>query len=219
MSKDKIILPLFPLSEVVLFPGMSLPLHIFEEKYKKMISSCLEKDKTFGVVLAKDDLCAEIGTIAEIIEVEKLEDGKMNIVTEGKKRFKIIDFVKDDPYYEARVEFYEDNKTEIDSKIQKSLKQVKELSSKALNLFDQISEEGLSEKLELPSDPDELIFLVASNLTCTYEVKQTILESRSVKERSKKILSLLKEEIKKLNVIIENKKTKNHVMKNGKIDI
>ena len=219
MSKDGIILPVFLLPEIVLFPGMNLPLLIFEEKYKKMISDCLKKDKKFGVVLAKDDLCAEVGTIAEIVEVEELENGKMNITAEGKNRFRIIELIREEPYCEATVEFYEDIKMEIDNKLKKSIDQIRELSLKALSMFDQISEQPLFESLKLPSDPSELMFLVASNLTCTYQVKQTILELRSIKDRSKKVLSLLKGEIKKLNVMIENKKTKKYVVKNGKLDI
>ena len=80
---DKNLMSLFPLSGIVLFPGMNLPLHIFEEKYKKMISECIENDKRFGIVLTKGKQCVEIGTTALIVSVEKLEEGKMNIFTEG----------------------------------------------------------------------------------------------------------------------------------------
>ena len=119
MPKEKTTLSLFPLPEVVLFPGMSLPLHIFEDRYKKLISNCLNSDKQFGVVLLSGDLCAEIGTTALIIDVEKLEDGQMNIVTEGKSRFKILDIVNEEPYYEAIVQPYLDSQ-KIQMKILKS---------------------------------------------------------------------------------------------------
>ena len=212
-------MPLFPLQGVVLFPGMNLPLYIFEDRYKNMIQKCLKNNKLFGVVLAKGNMCAEIGTIAEIIDAEKLDDGKMNVLAEGKKRFKIIDLTSEEPYYEANVKSYEDKEIEIDDKLKKSLKDVKELSTKALNLFDRISEEDLSLKFKLPQNPQELLFLIAANLTCTFEVKQYILETRSIKERTKKILSLLKEEIKRLEVILENKETSSTVVKNGKLQI
>lgn len=219
MSKDKNVLPLFPLPEVVLFPGMSLPLHVFEDRYKEMISLCLKNDKKFGAVLLEDDLCAEIGTVAVINEVEKLEDGEMNLMVEGKHRFKILNLVSEEPYYVAEIQEYEDSQKTIDESIKKTLKQIKELSTKALALYDEVSEEELSKTLKLPDDPNELLFLVAGNLTCSYEEKQNLLESRSIKERAKKVLSLLKEEIERLNVLLENKETKKDVIKNGKLKI
>jgi len=77
------LLPLFPL-DLVLFPGASLPLHIFEPRYREMISECLDQKKSFGVVRAKEDGVAEIGCTAEIITVtQKYPDGRMDIVTEG----------------------------------------------------------------------------------------------------------------------------------------
>lgn len=219
MSGKHKILALFPLQEVVLFPGMNLPLHIFEDRYKKMISDCLEKDKQFGIVLSQDDVCAEVGTTAFILDIENLEDGKMNIFTEGKERFKIVSFSRKEPYYIAETQTYEDIEQEIDSNSKKTLKQIRKLSSKALNIFDLVSEQELSKKLKLPEEPNELIFLIAANLTCPYESKQSLLESRSINERAAKVLSLLKEEIQRLEVLLENKKTKGVVSKNGKLKI
>ena len=77
------LLPLFPL-DLVLFPGAALPLHIFEPRYQEMISECLDRKKSFGVVRAKEEGVAEIGCTAEIITVaKKYPDGRMDIVTEG----------------------------------------------------------------------------------------------------------------------------------------
>lgn len=219
MSGKHKTLALFPLQEVVLFPGMNLPLHIFEDRYKKMISDCLEKDKRFGIVLSQDSAFAEIGTTALIVDIENLEDGKMNIFTEGKERFKIISYSKKDPYYIAETQTYEDIEQEIDGDSKKTIKQIRKLSSKALSIFDLVSDQELSKKLKLPEEPNELIFLIAANLTCPYESKQSLLESRSINERAAKVLSLLKEEIQRLEVLLENKKTKGAVSKNGKLKI
>ncbi|MBI3590022.1 MAG: LON peptidase substrate-binding domain-containing protein [Candidatus Melainabacteria bacterium] len=218
-KNNNLIISLFPLPEIVLFPGMNLPIHIFEERYKKMISGCLETTKVFGVVLAKGSMCAEIGTTAEIIDVEKLEDGKMNIFTEGKSRFKIVDFISEEPYYIANVQIYEDTESEIDTNLKKTFKEIRKLSSEALNIFDLVSEQELSKKLKLPKEPNELLFSIAANLTCSHESKQAILEDRSIKQRATKVLSLLKEEIQRLEVLLENKRTKNEVVKNGKLKI
>lgn len=220
MSKEEQnILPLFPLTGVVFFPGMNLPLHIFEDNYKEMISSCMDNNKQFGIVLSIDDSFAWVGTVAEILDTEKLEEGRMNILTEGKSRFKVVKIISKEPYYLAEVQSYDDIDTEIDSSIKKTVRQVRRLSAKALSIFDMVSEQELSKKMELPEEPSELLFLIAANLTCHYELKQSLLESRSIKERANKVLSLLKEEIQKLEVLLENKKTKGKVIKNGKLKI
>ena len=219
MSKKQSLLSIFPLPEVVLFPGMDLPLHIFEDRYKEMILNCLNSDKHFGIVYLKDTRCAEVGTKAEVVDVEKLEDGKMNILAEGRSRFKILDLVKEEPYHQALIEPFDDTNSSIDSKVKITISKIRELSEKALLLYDSISDEELSKKLKLPKEPNELLFLVAANLTCSYDQKQTILETRSSKDRSKQILKLLKEEIKRLEILLENKQTKNEVIKNGKLKI
>lgn len=219
MAKEENILPLFLLPSVVLFPGMNLPLFIFEDRYKEMISLCMEKDKTFGVVFLRGNMCSDIGTTAEIVDVEKTQDGNLNILSEGKKRFKIIDIIKEEPYYEAIVELYEDTDSKITETINKSLKEIRRLSKDALSMFDLISNQELSKKIKLPSEPNDLLFLIAGNLTCSFESKQAVLETRSLKERTKKILSLLKEEIKRLETSLRNKETKGTVEKNGKLKI
>ena len=216
---DKSLMSLFPLSGIVLFPGMNLPLHIFEEKYKKMISECIENDKRFGIVLAKGKQCAEIGTAALIVSVEKLEEGKMNIFTEGKERFRILEIVKKEPYMKAYIEKYDDLDSEIDTNLKQKIKEIRKLSAKALNIYDKVAEQELSKKLKLPDEPNKLMFLIAANLTCPHDVKQHILEVQSVKKRADKILDLLKDEIQRLEVLLENKKTKNDVVKNGKLKI
>lgn len=103
MIKNNASLPLFPLN-VVLFPGMMLPLHIFEDRYKSLIKDCLANGKPFGVVLAKNGTVMEkededtfsefysIGTTAKITAVEHLKDGRMNLITVGQDRFVIKDF-------------------------------------------------------------------------------------------------------------------------------
>ena len=220
MAKRKNMLPIFPLPEVVMFPEMNLPHHIFEERYKQLISDCLEGNKQFGIVLEKgNNLCAKVGTVVEILDVENLEDGMINIFTEGKERFEIINFLTEEPYYVAEIQPYEDTNTKIDNELKSFLKRIKQLASKALKTFDLISEEENSKKIKLPSKPDELLFLIATNLTCSHEEKQAILETRSIKDRSEKIMPLLDEELGKLEILLENKKTKKDVAKNGKLKI
>src|SRR5574337_45047 len=101
-------IPLFPL-EVVLFPGMALPLHIFEPRYKLMTRRCLEKRLQFGVVLAKKEGIAAVGCTAEIAKlVRKYPDGRMDILTAGRARCRILALHEDQPYLEADVEYVEE---------------------------------------------------------------------------------------------------------------
>src|ERR1035437_897137 len=88
MKADVMELPLFPLN-VVLFPGQTLPLHIFEPRYRTMIQRCIEQGQPFGVVLAREEDASPytIGTAARITQIERLPDGRMNILTVGVERF------------------------------------------------------------------------------------------------------------------------------------
>ena len=101
-------IPLFPL-EVVLFPAEVLPLHIFEPRYKEMIHECEEKKQAFGVVLAEEAGIAEVACTAELLQIAKTYDnGEMDIVTVGRRVFRIIEVIEERSFYEADVEFMED---------------------------------------------------------------------------------------------------------------
>ena len=97
------LLPIFPL-ELVLLPGVPLPLHIFEPRYKEMIAECLEQKKPFGVVRASSDGVADIGCTAEIMSViKKYDDGRMDILTRGVERFEVIEVNEDRSFLQAEV--------------------------------------------------------------------------------------------------------------------
>src|SRR5438477_12207762 len=90
-------IPLFPLPNLVLFPNIIVPLHIFEERYKLMINGCIDRDEVFGLVLLRsgaeqesEDTIHRVGVTARITEVERLDDGRMNILCEGETRFRIL---------------------------------------------------------------------------------------------------------------------------------
>ena len=107
-------LPLFPLN-TVLFPGGTLPLHIFEDRYKQMMGECIEQQAPFGVVLIKSGPevggPAEphgVGTTARISRVQELEGGRLNLVAVGVERFRILTITQSQPYLRADVEMIED---------------------------------------------------------------------------------------------------------------
>ena len=107
-------LPLFPLPEVVLFPGRPLPLHIFEFRYRIMMNTILEGDRRFGVLLwdQVQGQPALVGCCAEIIQFQRMPDDRMKILTLGQQRFRVLDYVREKPYRVGLVEWIEDHPPE-----------------------------------------------------------------------------------------------------------
>jgi Lon protease-like protein len=105
---DPDLLPLFPL-ELVVFPRVSLPLHIFEERYKRMVAKAIEGSSEFGIVLAKQNGIANAGcTVAVDRVLKKYPDGRMDIIARGRRRFEILDLNQEEDVLRGQVEFFED---------------------------------------------------------------------------------------------------------------
>jgi Lon protease-like protein len=101
-------LPLFPLN-VVVFPRTRLPLHIFEERYKEMVGNAIRDDSEFGIVLAKNDGIVNAGcTVAVEKVLEMYPDGRMDILTVGRRRFEIASLSEDRAYLQGEVKFFDD---------------------------------------------------------------------------------------------------------------
>lgn len=104
-----LLLPLFPLS-VVVFPRTPLPLHIFEERYKEMIGEAIRTASEFGIVLAKEEGIVNAGCTVKVEEVlKKYEDGRMDILTRGSRRFEILGLNEDKSYLRGEVQFFDDD--------------------------------------------------------------------------------------------------------------
>jgi len=176
-------LPLFPLPDVVLFPGRPLPLHIFEFRYRMMMNTILETDRRFGVLMfdpVKGDI-ASVGCCAEISQFQRLPDDRMKMLTLGQQRFRLLNWVREKPYRVGLVEWIEDETPDTDLRplardVEALLKDVVKLSAK---LTDQ--------KIELPEDipdlPRELSFWVASNLYGVASEQQSLLEMQDTQAR------------------------------------
>src|SRR5215510_14143931 len=109
-------LPLFPL-DLVLFPGAPLPLHIFEPRYKEMIGECLQSQSPFGLVRAHENAVAEVGCTAEILKViKRYDDGRLDILTEGKRRFEVLELNQERAFLRGEVLFFEDDPAQDASK-------------------------------------------------------------------------------------------------------
>src|SRR2546423_11671367 len=133
-------IPLFPLPNLVLFPNIILPLHIFEERYKQMINGCIDGREPFGVILLREGAQEEteqtihrVGVAARVIEVERLDGGRMNILCQGESRFRIVRFAGSAPYWKGTVDFFEDEPAD-DDLIQPLRDEVAALYGKAFEL-------------------------------------------------------------------------------------
>src|SRR5215208_5888703 len=101
--------PLFPLG-IVMLPSELIPLHIFEERYKLMIGECLEEDREFGIVWLSDDGLSEVGCAGRVDQVlEKMEDGRMNVLVRGTRPFRLVERIPDLPYPAGTIELLDDD--------------------------------------------------------------------------------------------------------------
>ncbi len=185
-------LPIFPLS-VVLFPGASLPLHIFEPRYKRMLSDCLQGDRRFGItpVNGTPELPGRgaVGCVAEVRVNQELPDGRSNIVVLGGSRF-VLSYLLDEsqPYAVGMVESFED-----DADSDGSLEDVAELGELFGHYMTGLRElnDLMPEDLDLPPDALSLSFHVASAIECDIGIKQRLLAERSTSRRIKALIMLL----------------------------
>ncbi len=195
-------LPLFPLNSV-LFPGATLPLHIFEERYKKMVNLCLETNSPFGVLLIRSgsevDGAAEpfeIGTTARIVRVQHLDAGRMNLICLGEQRFRLSRRLSETPYLVGDVEPLQS----IDGDGQ----EVTDVADTVAALFAEYHRLYLAvsnqwtRQIGMPGAPGELADFVASRMAVDPLNKQRLLEELSVRRRLEMELETLSDAIREM---------------------
>jgi Lon protease-like protein len=172
---------LFPLG-MVLLPGERVPLHIFEPRYRELIGECLEEEREFGLVLADDDGMRDVGTTAAVVEVlERFGDGRLNIVVEGRERFRVVSETDGRSFRTARVSALEEETDEpTDDEVERVLAAYRRLAAEA----------------EADADePDPAVasiaYWLASRVDFGPDVKQEILELPSERERVVRLAELL----------------------------
>ncbi|MCL4299077.1 MAG: LON peptidase substrate-binding domain-containing protein [Anaerolineae bacterium] len=206
MLEHNTTIPLFPLN-VVLFPGMMLPLHIFEDRYKIMVKECLATSQPFGVVLARSKQAQapnvtnlysgdlyEVGTTARITAVENLKEGRMNLITVGQERFFIKDvYPSHHDFLMGRVDPFplqdEDDLQQVTSLVQKLRPMVRQY----INHLADASGEDLS-NATLPSDPTALAFLAGTAIQGPLSDKQKLLSAKSLRTLIASTVSVLDKE-------------------------
>jgi Lon protease-like protein len=192
---------LFPLPNLVLFPNIIVPLHIFEERYKLMINGCIDNNQVFGLVLLRggaeeesEDTIYRVGVTARIVEVERLDEGRMNVLCEGETRFRIFRLTQQTPFWKGAVDFFEDREQQVPQPLYEQVvdlyRSVAELSAKL----------GGSEQpeLALPESGADLSFMVSYVLDLDSEEKQKLLEMNSTPERLRMLVAHLTETLRKL---------------------
>lgn len=203
-------LRLFPLN-TVLFPGAVLNLHVFEPRYRQMIADCLDEGVGFGVTLIAQGAEAgdpevrphDIGSVAEIVDVQSLPFGRYYISTIGRERFRIVDIVSRDPYLTVEAELIEEDFIS-DAEIDELLESVREIFSRYSEMLVEFS--GQESTIELPGDPEGASFLIGDSLQIADSVKQRLLEVLDTKSRLRAELNFLQRLLPQLDRLLERRR-------------
>ncbi len=171
----------------VLFPGMPMPLVIFEDRYLRMIRRCQEEDSPFGVVLIREGqevggpaVPHEVGTTASIVAVESLEGDGLQVMTVGQDRFRLVGVSHDEPYLVGQVQILEEESNA--SAPQELYVELRELFGDYLHVILELLGQPQAE-MTLPDNPGKLSYMIAAHLTSPLAVRQRLLEMDSLRER------------------------------------
>ena len=184
-------LPLFPIKELVLFPSRPLPLHIFEFRYRMMMNTILQSDRRFGVLMI-DPLkgsIANVGCCAEIVHYQRYQDDRMKMVTLGQQRFRVLEYIREKPYYVGLVEWIEDEPPSKD--LQKIAAEVEKLLQDVVRLSAKLTEQPIELPDDLPELPLELSYWVACNLRSVPFEQQALLEIQDTAARLEREAEIL----------------------------
>jgi Lon protease-like protein len=204
-------IPLFPLN-TVLFPGMPLPLHIFEPRYREMIAYCSESEREFGVLLIREGSEVgspatpfDIGTLAKILGIDKLPDGRMNVVTVGTRRFHLVGLsTEKQSYIVGDVEPLEDEDTEAPA-----ASTLADEIGTMLQRYSALVQAALEQELtpiQVPADAEDLSYLVGGTLRIQNRERQKLLEARSTVKRLEMEKEILARESQTLEEFIAQRK-------------
>ena len=189
-------LPLFPLP-LVLVPNEPLPLHIFEDKYRKMLGDVTDEHKLFGIILFEpNDAFADrpeigsIGCVAELNDVQSLPDGRSNIVVTGVVRFRLLEYLESEPYLVGDLEFFEDDVADE--------KELAPIAERVFGMFERVAKaafklsgnRGRFSEMKR-TDPESFSFLATAAFNFENDLKYRLLEMTSTIERLQKLEEIL----------------------------
>ncbi len=213
-------IPLFPLPGLVLFPNIVVPLHIFEDRYKQMVNACIDSQEAFGLILLREGAQEEteqtihrVGTTSHVIEVERLDAGRLNILCQGQSRFRVSRFTQRTPYWKGHVEFFDDDAIE-EERLVPLREQLATLYKQAFDLGVRLNAVTPGE-LRLPESPVDLSFMISYILDIEPAQKQKLLELNSTERRLRELLIHVDEAIIKLQQQLAYKSVVTKVRGNG----
>jgi len=196
---------LFPL-ELVLLPNERVPLHIFEDRYKDLIGECLADTTDFGLILEDDDGLREIGTRTSVVElIDTFDDGRMNVLVEGRSRFRVIELTEGRPFRTAEVEAVEDDgELPLDADVERTIA-----------VFRRLVAVAEADEIDEPSaGSPALSFELAARVDFGPELKQELLELRSEGKRLRRLAELLDQAVQALT---HEREVRQRAAGNGKV--
>ena len=196
--------PLFPLGLVAL-PTELVPLHIFEERYKTMIGRCLEEGSEFGIVWMSEDGLRPVGCACEIAEVvERMEDGRINLIARGTRPFRIEERQEELPYPAGTVEFLDDRREDLDASA----------AEDAHAAYADLVNEATDQEPDLTEIGEMSAYQMAATVEFGLDAKQGLLDLRSETARMKLVARLCRAAIKRLDFI---DRAQSRARSNGKV--
>jgi ATP-dependent Lon protease len=201
-------LPILPLRNTVLFPGVVIPITVGRDRSIRLIQEVYRGDRTLGVLSQKDSSIEEprpedlntVGTIATIVRMLRMPDGSTTAVIQGKKRFEMIEMVKTDPYFTARVkEFSELRPEKGDKSFDALISSLKDLAVNIIKASPHIPSEA-SFALKNIDSPSFLVNFISSNMNAEVAEKQRMLEVADLRERAGLLLAHLTKELQMLEM-------------------
>jgi len=196
------VVPVLPLRNTVLFPGVVIPITVGRDKSIKAVNDAYKGDKLIAVLAQKDssveepspeDL-VEIGTVAKIIKLIKMPDGGTTVILQGKRRFRLLNILEQDPYFKASVEYLQETEQPKDQNFDALVSNIKELATQIIQLSPNIPSEAAI-ILKNIENPSFLIHFVAGNMNTDVKEKQQILELNDIDKRAEELNRLLHREL------------------------
>ena len=206
-EKNPEVLPILPLRNTVLFPGVIIPITVTRARSIKLIKEAEKNNKIIGVVSQKDSKIElpqltdlnKIGTVAQILKVLKMPDGNITAVIQGRKRFELDEMIETDPYYKAKTKDYVEVKPYSDKEFDALVSSIKDLALKIIDESPNIPNEA-SIAIKNIKSSSFVINFVSSNMSISMLNKQNLLEEIDLKKRAIKVLELLSKELQMLEM-------------------
>ncbi|WP_316811073.1 endopeptidase La [Pedobacter heparinus] len=201
------VLPILPLRNTVLFPGVVIPITVGRDKSIKLIKEAYKGDRIIGVVSQRDVSIEDptfeqlngVGTVAHIIKMLQMPDGNTTVIIQGKQRFRLLEEVQSEPYIKVTISKFEETKHKSDKEFKALVASIKEMSSQIIQLSPNIpSEAGIA--LKNIESTSFLINFISSNMNADVSDKQKMLEMTNLRERAMMVMELLTLELQMLEL-------------------